>query len=792
MAAGLLLFTQDANAQHLHRRPVDASGPGVVTGQAVAQDGTLLGGALVEILTASDSIVLRNTLSNAAGQFQFRGVPMGSFLVRASYLGHNDAVIPVEITDEKPNVVVGKIALMPSAIALEGLVITAERNVVSLQADRMVYNAAEAQTNSGGSAVDVLRNVPGLDVDMDGNVSLRGQEAAIQIDGRDAPLRGDALANFLRQLDAGAIEKVEVVSNPSAKHDPEGVAGIVNIILEKQATLRPSASLNGTWATDRLNAGAAFALPFGPVHLHGGVTLMRMTPEFSTETLRENYLADPWEFRLAQRSTAAAEHENPIYRLGADIQLSKSLALSPSFMFSDMSGNYDNRTVNRFADSAGHETEVRISDSRTGHEIPSYDAGVVLRHRGDDPANVFTSDFRYSRSDELFFASYSRPGEGEFMGTRQDAENREYIWQNDITRTIGDLRLEFGHKTSLMSLEQTYARTDEGVLSANGMTFDETVHAAYATVARTVGVFDLQAGLRVERTSAEADIDVEIETGSDYDRTYTNVFPSASALYNLDDLTKLRLSYSRRIRRPNERMLNPFGQGLDDMSEFVGNMELRPELTNVLELAFQRQMGPAALQLTPFYRRTQDDITRVKTVNATGESVTTFVNLDGAESYGAEATLSGRLGDRLTGMLSGSTYRRESSSRSGLGSKGLNWNVRASLQAKLSEGLRAQASVFHRGGQPIEQGHMDGFTFSDVALSQQVFGGRGTITLRMSDPFGLTKFSFVTEDHTHWQKSVQKRNMRRVYLGFSWTFGDPLKLDHKMEHAEGEGEPSIF
>ena len=357
--------------------------------------------------------------------------------------------------------------------------------------------------------------------------------------------------------------------------------------------------------------------------------------------------------------------------------------------------------------------QVKVLESDLG-----VDAVFGYRHTVEPQRNEILGElrFNFSRDDtpntveRTPGASDTRPHRLQDIDAHQD--QNEYIATLDVIRPLTPtLKLETGYKGTMRRLDSEYEANlllgtplapEPDSTTVNDFLYDEAVHAVYGVLSKDFGRFDAQAGLRAERTDTDFELAGDADT---YENGYTSLFPSASLLYDLsgDGMQSLRASYSRRIRRPNARFLNPFPFVEDEFSEFRGNPELGPEYTDALELTWQRVAQWGTLQLTPFYRRQTDIIRRY--VDTSGEvRRTTFINADNSDQYGVDATSSLRSGP-FNGFLSLSAYQQTtdaSNVEAGLGSETFTWNARLSLGYKLTESTSLQYFHFYRGAQELE------------------------------------------------------------------------------------------
>ncbi|HUF13157.1 MAG TPA: TonB-dependent receptor [Longimicrobiales bacterium] len=792
--------------------------PTAISGQvrSVDSDATL-SAASVAIYSARDSALVTGALTDDAGRFMVPGVMPGGYYARVSYIGYETLIVDsIRITPAAPRLDLGVLRMAVSAVQIEGLTVETERAAVQLAVDRTIYNAQQMPAAAGGNATDVLRNVPAVEVDIDNNVSLRGNSnVAIQINGRPAPMRGEALKNFLQQLPAAMVERVEVIANPSARHDPEGMGGIINIVLQQNADLGLSAGINaGVGSGGRYNASGNVGWQSGPLTLTGNYGFRADEREQDGFSFRTNLYPDTITFfdqDIGGERSMGGHNANLAgeWKFDERNSINSSLGLNAFGFESDGRNAYaDFRCADAAADPCPDAERVltREYDVLSAQEFSNRGLDAVLgyRHTVEPQSNEILSELRYNFSREDTPNEVERnPGVGDTREHRlQDVDSHqdesEYVATLDVIRPLtSTLKLETGYKGTLRRLDSEYESNiflgDPLALQVDSTTVndflhDEAVHAVYGVLSQDLGRFDAQAGLRIERT--DTDFELRGDTADTFENGYTSLFPSASLLYDVsgDGMQSLRASYSRRIRRPNERFLNPFPFIEDESSIFRGNPELGPEYTDAFELTWARTAQWGTLQLTPFYRRQTDIIRRFIDTSDPGTRVTSFINADESDQYGADATTSLRTGP-FNGFLSLSAYQQStdaSNVEAGLGSETFTWNARLSLGYKLTESTSLQYFHFYRGAQELEQGRISAFEFSNAAIRQELFEN-ATLTLRVMDPFDRMGFSFHTEDENQIQDTERSWGARAVFLQFSYSWGQQPRIRQaRPEDTQGQ------
>ncbi|HEX8903804.1 MAG TPA: TonB-dependent receptor, partial [Longimicrobiaceae bacterium] len=704
----------------------------------------------------------------------------------------------------------GAVRLTAAAVGLQGVTATAERAAVLSTPDRTVVSTRDMPAVSGGNATDVLRNVPGVDVDGEGKVSLRGnQNVAIQINGRAAPLKGDALTNFIRQLPANLVDRIEVVTNPSAKEDPDGMGGILNIVLKQNTEIGTSGGFTvgaGTWG--KYNASASLGGQRGPVTLFGSYGFSRDPRSQNGLTLRSAFLDGVPESFLETIQEGHASNYSHTANANAEWKITQRNVLSSAFMMNLRPGDLLSGTdVSALDASRVLVDDYDLVNSMRARGITT-DYAAAFRRILQPQKNELGAQVHFNRSRDRYVSAFQAvPGEvpPEILpsDSRTDLLNltRQLDWQGDLTRQLGGAtRLELGYKGILRRLTNEF--TSDSIVGGlpspfdhveNNFTYDENVQAGYGLVTETVSPkFSLQGGLRLERATTTFRL---ADGGEGIPNNYTSLFPSAAATLQLGQKDQVRFSYSKRIQRPASFQLNPFPLVMDRNVVSVGNPHLRPEYTHSFEGSFTHSARLATLTVTPFYRHTVNAVRRYQAFGQGGVDTLTFANLATADSYGADNNLQLRMG-RLTGFVGFTAYKivtDGSNVQSGLGTDAFAWTARTSLNLKLTTTTDLQWSQFYRPETRIEQGRVGAQGMVNVALRQKL-NAKSTLTLRVADPFDDMRFSFRTSSSSFAQQTSRSFNLRAVFLSFSYNFGRPPRMrvpQQQQDQPAGGDQPQI-
>ena len=781
------------NAGEIHGRVVNAAGK------------IPIGGATVDVASAVAGSPATHAYTGADGDFRVQNLAPGRYRVRVRVLGYVPRdFASIEISSASLSVDLGTVTLTAAVVELQSLQVTGQRQDVRLAPDRNTYVVGDMPTNKGGTALDVLRNVPSVDVDIDNIVSLRGNTGVIvQINGRPSPLKPAQLGNFLAQLSADMVDKVEVIPNPSARDDPEGVAGIINIVLKQKTDVGTSGGLTlAAGTTGHVDIGGNAGVQRGPLTLYGSYGFMRDRRPRRDSIYRENLYLNP----LTYLDETGRRMQLPIMHTltgSAAYQPGEHDEITSEVVFSTRNQPDSYRVGYSELDAARNLTA--LSDRFTSGRQNESNLETTLGYK-----HTFT-DKEHSLEGELRFFRNKEGGPGSVLardlaldGTPIDttALERQTSWERpsensvkvDYVRPLTDLvRLEMGYKGS----QQTYHTTlDTRVFDAtqsaylpdptriSDFTYRQVVNAGYGMLDAEAGKFQLQGGLRLEHAATQFHLNTSNAT---YDNTYNSLFPSALVAYNIDDTHQLKLSYSTRIRRPDDTdLIDPTAHYADPLNLSRGNPYLKPEYIRALEFGVQSTTNRTTIQVTPFFRRTLDAVRTLRTIDTAGVATRTFANVSTSDAYGTDVTIA-LGGERLSGFAGASGFRQVSNAANiapGLSAQTFGWTARTNATLHVSNTVDLQTLLSYQAPMTVEQGKNASRTRFSLALRQKLMQDKMSLTLRVIDPFNTSREINTTIDPRFYQVSQRARSIRGLLLSANWTFGKPPKV-RKSEDLVG-------
>ncbi|MBA3671484.1 MAG: TonB-dependent receptor [Gemmatimonadaceae bacterium] len=804
----LVVLSPSAFAQGSGPR-ASLTGAGEIRGKLVdsASGRPVTGGS---ITIRRDTTFAGGALPKEDGTFRVDGLTPGTYSIRVRSLGFAPfARTGLVITAESPIVEAGTLMLKTVATKLAGEQVVAEREETVVQPDRTSYSTKNMTAAAGGTAIDVLRNIPQVEVDGSNRISLRGNgNVVVQINGRSTPLKGEQLGTFLAQMPAGTVKNVEVASNPSAKDDPEGTAGIVNIVLNQEAELGLSGGVNaGTSTTRSLNASGNIGQQRGRVTGFGSLYLFRDRRNSRGTISRENLVIPVPSFV----ETALAGEQRPL-SLGGNLRGEYRFSEIDAVTFDGYgySGRYAGSNTSSYTNFSSSRSQIGAFNQQSDYDSRNtgYDIDVAFRRQGKPTAPQLTIEAEYANNANTNEASLSGivirpdPSTPLLIPTERNHSKGSYPYVNakvDYTHPFNPLtKLESGAKYQDRSTSNdftaSYLNTGSGAFEiqpARSRSFDyrEHIGGAYALVSRRLGRLQAQGGLRLE--SARTIFTLPL-TGEHFEKQYNSAYPSAVATWNFTEMRALRTSYSRRVSRPNPYQLSPIEYRQDLRNVFRGNPDLGAEYSDALDFSFTETHTWGSLQLNPYIRRSNNAVRNIQYVDASGVSVSTFANLSHNQSFGTDVSVNYRRGP-FTGALGGgmSYYTSDASNLSvtamNLSTRAFSWSLRGNGTWKFSNILDAQGSTFFRPATRTEGGSSIASINMNAGVRYKPWGEKGNISFRVNDPFGFQKFGYRTANGQVVEYSERFFGARAAYLTITKNFGEALRLRPK---SDSEGNPA--
>ncbi|NJL74466.1 MAG: TonB-dependent receptor [Saprospiraceae bacterium] len=804
----LCLFSLLLTTQTFAQRP-EGTPPVKITGKIYDKETTNpLEYATITLFSKQDSSLITGTVTDVTGSFELEAT-LGNYFAKVEFIAYQAFVIEqIPFQRGVPVVDLGKISISPDATVLEEVEVRAEKSSMQMSLDKRVFNVGKDLANQGGTAVEILDNVPSVTVDVEGNVSLRGAGGVrILVDGKPSGLISADNPGGLRGIPANMIDRIEVITNPSARYEAEGTTGIINIILKKDK----QKGFNGSFDVNvgiPDNYGVAGNVNYRRKDLNFfanyGIRYQE-SPGFSTnyiESFRNgiNYITD-------QSSDRVRSGINNNLRLGADYFISPKDILTTAFSY--RIGGDNNFTELRYLDYENTldnltgivlRTDDETEDDRNLEYALTYDKQfekeghkLVLDVRYQDNGETEGSDFIEKYSDAK--GSITRPDLSQ-RSNNDESETVLLLRSDYVYPFAKEGKFELGYLGSIRRINNDYlveqfqdeAWTKLQNLS-NDFNYIENIHAAYTSIGNKIDKFSFQFGLRAEYSQVRTEL---LETNQINDREYANLFPSIFFTYDLPAQNAVQISYSRRIRRPGFRELNPFFTFSDSRNLFSGNPNLDPEFTNSFDLGHIKYWEKGSLSSSVYYRHTNNVIDRILAFDTlTGNTIRRPENIAENDSYGFEFTysynpfkwwrISGDL-NFFRSITKGEVIDANNELQQ-LDADALSWFGRVTSRTTVLKGLDIQLRGNYRAPQNTTQGRSKSLYSLDVAASKDILKNRATLTLSVQDMFNSRRYRAETFGDGFYSNSDFQWRARQTVLTFSYR----LNQDKKRARGRGEG-----
>ncbi|MBI5647334.1 MAG: TonB-dependent receptor [Ignavibacteriae bacterium] len=746
----------------------------------------------VAVLARGDSAVVTGTVTEKNGAFRVTGLGPGDYLCRFSMIGYGTAYSkPFRIGSGKDEEKLGVVMLEETAVTLDEVVVSRERLAQNNEIDRKVYTVGQDVAASAGSASDVLQNIPSVEVDIEGNVSLRGSSnVLILVNGKNSPLMGRSSATVLQQMPAGALERIEVITNPSAKYKPDGTAGIINIVLKKDADLGLNGSVTANVGNqDRVNANLRLNYKPDGLNLYGGYAIRRdARNRISVDTREQGPVSSsPGTYREDAKTSARPLSHTASLGLESDLGDGYSAGMSGEFFRHDVT-RFDH-TTKVWRDAAGTYTSESARDRIDDEYEIEYSGNTFFeREFGDEHtlrAELSTSgasEEEDSRSINSFVFPVADPTRD---NTRNHIDENTTRLSLDYSRPFEDgSKFETGYEGNFSSTRSDFRVSLFDALSqrftpdtAHSHIFEyrEGLHAVYATYQSSIGALGMLGGIRAEQAYTHADL---VTLGAVTPGEYFRLYPSLHLSYRLGELSEVQVNYSKRTNRPDGDDLNPFPEYSDPKTRWAGNPKLLPEYVHSIEGGLKYESELFSFIPSLYYRYTYNRFTWVTHVLPDSTFFSTRENLDSDESAGLEGILTASADGIFSATLSGNVFHNRIDATSlgfGADKATVSWRGTLTCNVHVTASTMLQANARYNSARLTPQGENAATYVVNLGLRQQFLDGRLTAVLTAGDIFRSMKRETWFDTPELRQTVRVTRDSRVVYLGLTWNFGTPPK-----------------
>ncbi|MCO6477264.1 MAG: TonB-dependent receptor [Phaeodactylibacter sp.] len=748
----------------------------------------------VGLFEPSGKTPIQGTATGKEGAFSFTGVPPGRYYLQLSFIGFKTKTTEIfSISPSSGEIDLREIPIELARNLLDEVEVTADRSTYSLSLDRKVYHVEKDIMGQVSSATEILQNIPSVTVDIDGQVSLRGtSNVTYFINGKPSALLRANGSAALQQIPANTIKRIEVITNPSAKYRPDGIGGIINIVLKEDSREGWNGALSGNVGNlSRQNAGLTLNHGAGGLNVFGSYSFRHAnTPRREKDLRIERDETGTPVYTAKNSSFRETDEYSHVVSAGAGFPTGEDSQV-------ELAGTYY----------YGKENKNTLAGWEVVDEFPSaftieralaeleeeVELSAAFEHEFDED-HTLSIELAYSAYDEnednYYDENYTRP-------FPSNAQSRNLIEKGgpltelsvEYARPVGeDSELEAGYLTEFMQDDIQFTvenylpgedRWAADLNRTNHFAFRQNIHALYTTFGHSFDALSILAGLRAEQTFINSRL---ITTGEEIPNNYFQFFPTLHLAYELDDGQEMQLSYSRRVNRPDSDEHNPFAEYDDPRNREVGNPKLLPEQVHSLELGYHLQKDNFSFIPNLFYRYKYNAFSEIKEIVEDTVLQSRQANLADETAAGLELILTGKVRDVLDLTFSATAFYNEldganldfTDRRSNL-----TWNSKLAANLNITPTTFAQVNAYYRSSRITVQGEARPLFLLNLGMRQDIFQSRASLILTVSDVFASLQWVRVIDTPELYRRRDYTRNKQVVYLGFNYRFGQAFKKDKK-------------
>lgn len=796
------------------------SGPHKITGKVMdAEMNAPLEFATVSVVNANDPADVTGVVTGSRGNFSIE-VPEGTYNVVVEFISYETKKINDRKVDSDLNL--GTIQLGLDSDSLDEVLVQAETTQVSVQLDKKIYNIGKDLTTAGGTVSDALNNVPSVSVDIEGGISLRGnQNVRILINGKPSAMAGFGDTNVLSQLPAEAIERVEVITSPSARYDAEGTAGILNIILRQKETLGFNGSVNLNLGHPD-NAGLSTNLNYRTEDFNIFTNIgWRYFDAPQNNFSDTDYLSrvndqglqiDPEYDRIREERETQRLNRNYNGNVGIEYFLTEQSSFTASIFY--RYGEDEDETLNNSDRYIGGDlVEETLRRELQSEEDNSYQISLNYQKKFDEEGHELTADFQFENDAEVqntfinedyLSTNEENPEAFQREEVYTEEDQKEYLFQADYVLPLGeDARFEAGYRGNFENEITDYRLQQEDLATGNLVTndtltnifdYEENVNALYSQYGTKFGKFSFLLGLRLENTQLKGDIDSRLSDEelveafgfpiqTEFDNNYLGLFPTVNLIYELSsdggEEENITIGYNRRINRPRGWYINPFPSRSSRTNVFQGNPNLQPAFASAFDVGYLKRWEKLTFTSSVYYQHETDSFERVE--ENTGQETTDGIdiirtipiNLATNKRTGAELGVLYNPADWLRLNSSFNFFQFETEGEfNGVdyGAKNTSWFARFSSKVTLPGAIDWQTNAFYRGPQENAQTKNEGIFSIDLALSKEILNESVTLSLNVRDLLNSRKRKSFTSTEFFNRESEFQWRQRQINFSVIYRF----------------------
>lgn len=769
--------------------------PGIVSGKVIDQKSKEPLPYVNIVIKDSAKKIITGGITELDGKFRVKDIPEGISIIEIQFIGYKTFSRQINVTSRNRRINLGTVPLSEDTTTLEEVEVRAETSTVVQKVDRKVINVGKDLTSAGATASELLNNVQSVSVDsQSGNISLRGNEnVRVLVDGKPTNIPASQL---LKQIPSSSIKSVELITNPSAKYNPEGMSGIINIVLNKNANMGFNGSLNtGVEAGHyvRYNASTNMNYKTGKVNFFGNYGYN------SGERYNFGYVnragVNNQDFIFVNDNTSN------LLKLGADIYLDKKNTLS----FYTTLNWFDSNASGRAVITDGVGTVINHSPNLQNSESTNQTYNINYKHDFEKKGHNIEFEATFSKNDSpqrLDNSDLIDPNNGSLNYYNNISNNRKNTLVNlDYTNPISkNGKLELGLEYRVNETDNTNVTNQVG-FNNSSFTYNRDIYSAYANYGHKFGKVTMQLGARLEQYEIKGVFNqVGQPTATVTDEIFT-IYPSAFFTYNPSDKNQWQFSYSRRVDRPGIQQVNPIREWSTPLITSVGNPDLVPQFTNSLEINYTRRIKGGSLTFGTFYRNINDVINRATYKDPSDPSnvrqILTHANFDDTSAYGLELSSNYRVAKWWRANASMDFYSQKQFGTNDISNPSAPkrevtaeiFNARISNSFTVSNRLRLQLFAMYRGSVKDIQWNIEPMKMVNLGANLSVFKRKGNLTFRVNDIFNTMRFKFNSTT-PFVQNGRFKWESRTAYIGFNYRFGggkNRAKSRRQRDNNEKQG-----
>lgn len=749
--------------------------------------------ATVIIKSNTDSTSSQGTVTGKKGEFTFKSLAYGDYRLIYSFIGFDKVETPVfSLNAKRSKIDVGKLFISESTTVLGDISVVGQRSTFVNSIDRRTFNVGQDVMSKTGSVSELLQNVPSVQVDLDGNVSLRGSDNVMfLINGKSSSLMGTNRAAVLQQMPASSIEKIEIITNPSAKYKPDGTSGIINIVLKKDKNLglNGQASLNAG-NDNRYNGNFSVNYNPGKLNIFASYSIRQDERLRYSDDYRKHYISGDtinYTHVVSQDLSRPLSH---IMRAGADYQLNTHNSFG-------IAGSYNYRSFIRHSNDVNlwQSTDMIVTkDYDRSRRDPEFEKDLEISgnfvhtfKKEDHELTIdYTTSFSKEQEDNHYSDFYRFPvttmSYDNTLIKQGDNESQFSVtYSNPVSENI---KIETGYvlesrKNDMDFFGENYEPVSDlwlkDLLKSNHFVYKENIHVLFGTYQQQLGKLGILGGIRAEQASINAN---QITTDTNMKNSYFRIYPSFHFTYKLSNLNELQLNYSHRIRRPEGDEMNPFPEYADPYNLRQGNPRLKPADVHSIELGYQYKKNNTTFLSTLYYRYTYNGMTDITRYINDTVKLTTRENLTKSGSAGLELVFSKTFGNLGNINLSTNTfYNRIDASNLGYSSNKsiITWSANLSAGINLSKSTVLQITSSYSAESLTPQGRQLPSFVINTGFKKEFLDRKLVLIATVSDVFNSLRNRTIIDTSQLYEKIIRRRSARIIYAGVTYTFGNQKK-----------------